>query len=318
MELRMFKKARYVYEVYREGNFTKAAKKLGISQPCLSSAIKGIEQSIGSPLFERIGYPIIPTEVGLEYIKSAEKIIAIEDAFALKINDMNSLECGIVRIGGTNYGSSYILPVIINAFYKRFPNVTISMVEANSVELMRMLDDGEVDLIIDSFDSEPDHCAFTPLFREKIILAVPEGFAVNESIKQNAITPARLYDSKFDCSLLAKIPFGTFGSEQFILLKNGNIMYEHAMRLFRESGCTPKVGLYIDQLSTSYSLASQGHGCCFITDTVFRYHRYEDPMLLYNVGEMGEARTFGIAHKNNKHMTPAMHRLIDIARQTLT
>jgi DNA-binding transcriptional LysR family regulator len=77
----MFKKYDYVYAVYEEGSFTKAAKKLFISQPTLSVAIKSVEEEIGAPIFERDSAGVKLTEVGREYIAAAEKIISAKEDF---------------------------------------------------------------------------------------------------------------------------------------------------------------------------------------------------------------------------------------------
>lgn len=77
----MFSKYEYVYQVYKEHNFTKAAEKLFISQPSLSAAIKKIEEKVGAELFERRGKGIELTEVGKEYIATTEQIIKAENEF---------------------------------------------------------------------------------------------------------------------------------------------------------------------------------------------------------------------------------------------
>ena len=81
----MFKKMDYVYAVYKEKSFTKAAEKLFISQPCLSAAIKKIEDEIGVPLFERRYSSVRPTKIGLEYIAAIEQIKATQQDFLSKI-----------------------------------------------------------------------------------------------------------------------------------------------------------------------------------------------------------------------------------------
>ena len=78
----MFSGMNYVYEVYKEQSFSKAAENLYISQPALSSMIKKIETKIGMPLFDRSTSPIQLTECGKKYIKTAEKIMALDNEFA--------------------------------------------------------------------------------------------------------------------------------------------------------------------------------------------------------------------------------------------
>ena len=104
----MFTKMEYVYTVYKEKSFTKAAEKLFVSQPCLSAAIKKIEKEIGQPLFERRYSDLRPTTIGQEYIKAAEKIMNIHQDFAQKVNDAGNMQLGSIKVGGSNYVSSYI------------------------------------------------------------------------------------------------------------------------------------------------------------------------------------------------------------------
>ena len=85
----MFRKYDYVYAVYEEGSFTKAAKKLFISQPTLSVAIKSVEEEIGAPIFERDASGVKLTEVGREYIATAEKIISAKEDFEKALSRRN-------------------------------------------------------------------------------------------------------------------------------------------------------------------------------------------------------------------------------------
>lgn len=77
----MFQKYEYIYAIYEAGSFTRAARKLFISQPSLSVAVKNIEKEIGAPIFERRRPTVTLTAVGKEYIMAAEKIMSIEKDF---------------------------------------------------------------------------------------------------------------------------------------------------------------------------------------------------------------------------------------------
>ncbi len=313
----MFKKARYVLSVYKEGSFTKAAEALYISQPCLSAAIKQIEAEIGARLFDRSTSSVRPTPIGLEYIKTAEEIVALEEDFALKVSSVRSLLAGKVRVGGSNYVCSYILPRVMDAFLQLYPHVTVELTEAHSSELLEMLTKGELDMIVDSFDRDPNGCNYTPLLSENILLAVPQSANSNHKIKQFSAYPTELYLGSKSADTLTEVSMKNFKDEKFILLKPGNSMYEHAMRIFKESGVTPHIGLSLDQLSTSYFLCAQGGGCAFVTDTVFRYHKFDDSILLYNINESGR-RTFGIAYKKDPYTSEIIKEFVKAAKDSIT
>ena len=86
----MFQGMRYVYEVYREMSFSRAAKKLFISQPSLSNAVRKTEQKLGAPLFDRSTNPIGLTDLGKEYIRAVELILDVENGFVNYLHDRNT------------------------------------------------------------------------------------------------------------------------------------------------------------------------------------------------------------------------------------
>mgnify|MGYP001036381535 CR=1 FL=1 len=98
----MFQGMHYVYEVYKEMSFSKAAKNLYISQPSLSAAIKKVEQRIGFPIFDRSSTPVQLTNLGKEYIRSIEIIMDVEGSFQNYVQDMQNMQVGSLAIGGTN------------------------------------------------------------------------------------------------------------------------------------------------------------------------------------------------------------------------
>ncbi len=313
----MFKKARYVLTVYQLGNFTKAAEALYISQPCLSAAIKQIESEIGARLFDRSTTFVRPTPIGLEYIKTAQQIVALEDEFAAKASGVNSLLSGIIRIGGSNYVCAYILPRMVEAFSKLYPYVTVELTEEHSSHLAEMLSKNEIDITVDSFDSDPKGCVYTPLLEEKILLAAPQDMKSNEKIKQYSICPSDLYFESHKIDSLEAVSIECFRDEKFILLKPGNSMYEHAIRIFKESNVTPPIGLSLDQLSTALSLCMQGSGCSFVTDTIFKYHKFDNSIYLYNIAESG-SRSFGVAYKKEPYTSKVIKEFVRIAKESIT
>ena len=119
----MFSGMNYVYEVYKEQSFSKAAENLYISQPALSSMIKKIETKIGMPLFDRSTIPIQLTECGKKYIKTAEKIMDLENEFAYYVGNLQELKTGRLSVGGTYLFSSFIFPPSIDKFRRAYPHV---------------------------------------------------------------------------------------------------------------------------------------------------------------------------------------------------
>lgn len=311
----MFNKWQYVYELYKEQSFTNASKKLFISQPSLSAAIKNIENKVGAQLFERSGHGIELTEVGREYVTAAEQILAIENEFKEKLDDIYNLERGELIVGGSNYVSSYILPKIIINFSALHPNILIKIEEANSHNLRNMLLSGEIDIVVDNVD-ENSELTKHPLCKEKILLCVPKDYKINEGLEKHHIKPENIRSADFVLDSIEPVSIDVFKNENYILLKDGNDMYMRAFEIFKKRCIEPKVIFRVDQLNISYALADSGVGLCFITDTFFKYAHHHENVVLYRIAEEFDERTLYIAHKTNKYCSNAMHEFMNIAKDS--
>lgn len=313
----MFSKYKYVYTVYKEQSFTRAAQKLYISQPSLSVAIQNIEKEVGAPLFERRGGKVDLTEIGREYIIAAERILSAENDFKRKINDIYALDMGSITVGGTNYLSSYVLPRIITGFSSLYPNIEVNLVEANSQTLGTMIKDEQIDIVVDSFDSIADPYEGYPLIKERIFLCVPSALPINKGLEGCRITPEIVRCGRDAIASVPCIPIERFKEESFILLKSGNDMCNRAMKIFHNGGITPKVLFSVDQLNISYALAESGMGLCFVTDTLIKYGGIHGNVSFYNVGEESCRRTLYIAYKYGRYCTRAMRKFIETAQKII-
>ena len=88
----MFSNPEYVYEVYKERSFSKAAKNLFISQPALSVTIKRIENRIGTPIFDRSTNPVGLTECGQKYIEVIKQYMDLQNGFLNYLSNLEELK----------------------------------------------------------------------------------------------------------------------------------------------------------------------------------------------------------------------------------
>ena len=146
----MFQGMEYVYEVYKERSFSRAARNLYISQPSLSASIRRIEARIGAPIFDRSTTPISLTECGEEYIACVKQILSIQNGFENYLSDLNGLKTGHLSLGGSSLFSSYVLPPLISRFTFAYPDVSIHLTEENSANLELLLENGTLDLVMDN------------------------------------------------------------------------------------------------------------------------------------------------------------------------
>ena len=142
------------YKVFAEVainlSFSKAASVLFISQPAVSKHIKKLESEIGLPLFVRKGNTISLTSSGgklLEYLHKA-KIIQGQIDSDIQIIKNQLKARGELNIGASTTLSLYVLPKILSSFHKKYPNISILLVNRNSENILKALVDKEIDIAI--------------------------------------------------------------------------------------------------------------------------------------------------------------------------
>lgn len=209
----------YVYEVYREKSFSKAARNLMISQPSLSATIKRIEQRIGSAIFDRGTSPITLTECGVHYIQAIEAMRDIENDFESYLEDLQELRTGRISVGGTNLFSSFVLPPLIGEFRRNFPQVEIELIEESTWHLEELLSKGRVDLVIEN--SQFDEMIFDkyPYAREHLVLIVPKSCSVNQKLREYQIPVEKIKDGSYLSEAVRPVELAAFQQEPFVFLK---------------------------------------------------------------------------------------------------
>ena len=239
----MFVWKKYVYEVYKERSFTKAAQNLYISQPSLSARIKKIEEIIGEPLFDRSTTPLQLTEVGKVYIEAAEEITQIEQRVENYINDLAGLKTGNLAVGASTLFAAYVVPSLITQFNQKFPDVHIQLIEGNTAELEEMLGSNALDFVIDNYHYDSILYNKELYCEENILLAVPKHFAVNEELGMYQLSYKNIKNKNYLNQKYPAVPLGRFADLQFIMLTQGNDTRTRGDRLCRNVGFKPNIVL---------------------------------------------------------------------------
>ena len=289
----MFVWKKYVYEVYKERSFTKAAQNLYISQPSLSARIKKIEEIIGEPLFDRSTTPLQLTEVGKVYIEAAEEITQIEQRVENYINDLAGLKTGNLAVGASTLFAAYVVPSLITQFNQKFPDVHIQLIEGNTAELEEMLGSNALDFVIDNYHYDSILYNKELYCEENILLAVPKHFAVNEELGMYQLSYKNIKNKNYLNQKYPAVPLGRFADLPFIMLTQGNDTRTRGDRLCRNVGFKPNIVLEFNQQSTAYMASSTQLGATFISDILVSQLPTFENLVYYKLdGEEAKRKVF--------------------------
>lgn len=303
----------YIYEVYAEKSFSLAAKKFFVSQPALSAMVKKVEKQLGITIFDRSTSPITLTEAGKIYIKSIEEMRSLKKRLQEELSDMNELKTGKLIVSGENFVSSFIMPKVIMEFSKKYPGITVELVESNSPDLRQLLLTDAVDLLIaHDFDTKLYSCE--PLFDEEVLLAVPQKTQINKNLTEYALTLDDIKAGRHNDTGCPAINLAKFKDEEFLIMKKGNDMQRRAQILCEDAGFTPKARIYLDQLITSYNMACAGMGIAFVTD-ILAVNANGENCVYYKIKDQNTKRRMYIGYKRNRYISKACTAFIEIAKK---
>ncbi len=133
-------------QVAEMGSFTRAAEKLGYSQPTVSFQIKQLEKELGVQLFERIGHTVILTEGGRNALSYAQSICHLGEEMAQGAGELREAK-GNIRVAMSDSLCTPLIAKGFGEFQRCYPKVSMTVITAGTNELYRMVDHNEVDLV---------------------------------------------------------------------------------------------------------------------------------------------------------------------------
>lgn len=309
----MFQGMEYVYAVYKERSFSKAAEKLFISQPSLSANVKREELSVGYPIFDRSTKPISLTEPGKRYIQMVQQIMSMQTEFAEYLNDLSNMRAGNLVLGGSSLYSSWVFPKLMGEFAKKYPYIQLNLVEASTAQLEKMLLNGEIDLLMDN--CEMDETIFERrIFRkEYLVLAVPGPLAINQRLKQFQIAEESIRDQSFLEDSVPAVNLKLFDGVPFIMLKSENDTGTRAAELCHQDGFVPEVLFELDQQMTSYNITCSGMGASFISDTLITSVSTLADVVFYKLDKEKSSRNLYFYWKKGRYFSKIMEEFLKCA-----
>lgn len=296
----MLRDREYVYAVYQERSFSRAAQKLFISQPALSAKVKRVEERVGAALFDRSTNPVQLTPAGEYYIQAVEKVMLAEEELREQLSRLADRRSGSITVGGSAYFCSYVLPQLAADFQHRFPSCTVHLLEGNTGELTQCLQSGVVEFVLDVDALDPGQFTAHIWGREELILAVPAALEVNRRLEGQRMT----FEQARQGWEGPRVDLAQFREEEFLLLKQGNDIYRRALAMCREAGFKPKVRMQMDQMLTSYHVAAGGQGIAFVRTGVLLHVKPTQQLYFYRIRSEHVEREIYLYQKKDAQLAP--------------
>lgn len=140
------RQVRYFLAVAEHESFTRAADALHVSQPALSQQVRLMEESLGVQLFDRSGRTTRLTDSGEVYLQYVRRASQEFREAKRAVHDVNDLSRGALRVAVTPTFTTYLVGPLVEAFYSRYPNISLNVREISQEHMEELLLADEIDV----------------------------------------------------------------------------------------------------------------------------------------------------------------------------
>jgi len=232
--------------VAEELHFGRAAVRLGVAQPPVSTMIARIERGVGTQLLERTSRRVALTPAGESFLDEAKRLIDVADQTMLRLAALRDGSAGQLRIGTAPSVLAAVGPPLLRRFREVAPKAEVHVDDTFLDRQMRMLGEGALDVtfsVLPDSGGEPQHdeLTFLPLLRERLVLTVGA---------EHRFAPRR------------RVRLEELQDEQLILWNRDWLppLYDEILRACRDRGFSPRILHHGLLLMARQALISSGLG----------------------------------------------------------
>lgn len=281
---------RYFVAVAEERNFTRAAERLHIAQPPLSRQIQQLEELLGVPLFEKGKRPLQLTEAGQFFLAHAKPLLDQVRELRTMTQRVGKLErtVNVGFVASLLYGQ---LPDIIRRYRERLPHVELVLHEMTTIEQMKALKEGRIDVGFGRIKSEDPNIRRILLREERVVLALYPGHRLAGSDRA-----VRLVDLVQEPLLVyPRAPRPSFADQ--------------VLALFSEAHLTPNHVVEVRELQIALGLVAAEQGLAVVPASVQGMHHRN---IVYR--QIDEKHAFSPIYFSARHMdrSPELEQMLAV------
>ena len=204
----------YILALNTFGSFSEAAAKCFVTQPTLSMQIQKLESELDVVIFRRDKFPITPTDIGFKIIEQAKQIIKEKEKLNVLIQIEKDELVGSFKVAIIPTISSYLLPMFLSNFTRRYPGIELIIDEVTTDEVISGLSKGFYDIGIIALRSTVANMISESLYYEPFVAFVPSDHKLMKK---------------------SKISQDDLNVNDFLLLKEGHCLRDQTLSVCKTS-----------------------------------------------------------------------------------
>jgi DNA-binding transcriptional LysR family regulator len=268
-------------QVALQGRFSTAARELGLSQSGLSRQLQSLEGELGVRLLVRTPAGAVLTDAGERFLPHARRALEALSAARAELEQLSGTPRGPLSVGALPTVGAYLLPGLVAAFARRYPEVHLRLSERHAAELEESISRGTLDLAILSLPVRRADLVAQKLWEEPLVLAVPRGHPLTKLGRAVALTEV---------------------VEQPWVVIPGMTGTRALEAACEARGVTPNVVLETDNSEAMRRMVERGLGVALVPELMTRDHEARG-FDVVQVAQGGPRRQVALVHRGEGYLT---------------
>jgi LysR family transcriptional regulator, hydrogen peroxide-inducible genes activator len=265
---------RYLDALAEHRHFGRAAEACAVTQPALSMQIRDLEKRLGVELIERRPGEVVLTEVGTEVVRRGEHVLAAARDLVDFARHRGHTLVGALTLGVIPSLAPYVLPKILPALQRRYPELRIELRETQTKFLLEELTRGSLDVVLLALPVPTPDLETLPLFEDPFLFAVPAADRRAETVR---VTTADIDPG------------------ELILLEEGHCLRDQALAYCAEGRRDGGLGLGATSLATVMQMVANGYGATLVPQVAVPVEVRDERVKLLRFAPPQPGRTVGLA-----------------------
>lgn len=280
--------------VAHEGNVTRAADALYLSQPAVTQQIRALERELGASLFDRTGRGVQLTAAGTALRDYVRRSLALLEEGQQVIADLHAGTAGRLLLGAGVTTSIFSLPAWLREFREAYPAVDVTVRTGESMEVTDMVLEREVDLGVITSPVEFQELRTISLFDEEIAL----------------VAPPQLFNEEILISI------EKFSEIPLILFPQGSGFRAYLDRVLANAGFTASIKMETDSVEAIKSFVAVGLGASFLPISAIEQECKTGILKRLEVKGLGAlSRTTYITYRADRYRSVAAGGFLEILKK---
>jgi DNA-binding transcriptional LysR family regulator len=277
-------------------SFTRAGRRLGLSQSAISQQIGAEERQLGVKLLVRAGTGVRPTPAGELLLHYARQILHKVDEAQRVLGAYEATGSGVLRIGAGGAACEHLLPSVLQSFHDAFPRVELRVVSGPSRSSIERLLAGDLDVAMLTLPVAESKLRLVELGRDELVVIA---------------APAHPWVAR------GRIEARELAEQPLLVYERRSSTYHIVERVLLEAGVFPRTVMELDHLGAVARMVRVGLGLAVVPRWAVLDDVNAGRLGVLSIGQAGLQRAWGLGVRAEDHQPQTLRAFVRLCRERL-